>query len=68
MTILELQKTLQEMYEKYGDIEVVTEDTDWTGVEKYYYKIFTVKTVKCNDSITAALVNHYIWDEPEENG
>lgn len=27
MTILELQKALQEMYEKYGDIEVVMEDT-----------------------------------------
>ena len=29
MTITELQKELQEMYEKYGDIEVVVEDTDW---------------------------------------
>jgi hypothetical protein len=33
MTILELQKELQEKYEKYGDIEVVMEDTDWIGIE-----------------------------------
>ena len=34
MIITELQKTLQEMYEKYGDVEVVIEDTDWTGIER----------------------------------
>ena len=43
MTILELQKKLQEMYEKHGDIDVVVEDTDWTGVEKYHYGIFKVE-------------------------
>lgn len=58
MTILELQKELQEMYEKYGDIEVVMEDTDWTGVEKYHYEIFKVKNVKYNGDIAVALANH----------
>ncbi|WP_177207104.1 hypothetical protein [Prevotella sp. KH2C16] len=43
MTIFELQKHLQEAYEKYGDIEVLMEDTDWTGVEKYHIEIFKVK-------------------------
>ena len=41
MTILELQKKLQEMYERYGDVEVVMEDTDWTGVERYHYGFFS---------------------------
>lgn len=58
MTILELQKELQEMYEKYGDIEVVMKDTDWTGVEKYHYEIFKVKNVKYNGDIAVALANH----------
>lgn len=58
MTILELQKRLQEMYEKYGDVEVVTEDTDWTGIERYHDKIFIVKNVKYNGSIAVALANH----------
>ena len=58
MTILELQKELQEKYEKYGDIEVVMEDTDWTGVEKYHYEIFKVKNVKYNGDIAVALANH----------
>ena len=58
MTILELQKTLQEMYEKYGDVEVVMEDTDWTGVERYHDEIFIVKNVKHNGSIAVALVNN----------
>lgn len=58
MTILELQKALQEMYEKYGDIEVVTEETDWTGVERYHNEIFIVKNVKYNGSITVALADH----------
>lgn len=31
MTILELQKELQEMYEKYGDIEVVIQNGDDGG-------------------------------------
>ena len=47
MTILELQKKLQEMYEKHGDIDVVVEDTDWTGVEKYHYGIFKVEDCGC---------------------
>jgi len=36
MTILELQKELQEIYEKYGDIEVVTKEPDWRYSECYY--------------------------------
>lgn len=31
MTILDLQKELQEMYEKYGDIEVVLQNGDYGG-------------------------------------
>lgn len=57
MTITELQKKLQEMYEKYGDVEVVVEDTDWTGVEKYHDEIFKVKNVKYNGSVAVALKN-----------
>lgn len=57
MTILELQKTLQEMYEKYGDVEVVIEDTDWTGIERYYNEIFEVKNIKYNGNIAVALAN-----------
>lgn len=57
MTILELQKRLQEMYEKYGDIGVAVEDTDWTGVEKYYYGIFKVEEVENNGNIVVALIN-----------
>jgi hypothetical protein len=58
MTISELQKKLQEAYEKYGDIGVVVEDTDWTGVEKYHYGIFKVKEIKYNGNIAVALVNN----------
>lgn len=57
MTILELHEQLQEMYEKYGDIDVVVEDTDWTGVEKYYYGIFKVEEAKINGNIVVALIN-----------
>ena len=57
MTILELQKKLQEMYERYGDVEVVVEDTDWTGVEKYHYGIFKVEEAKNNGNIVVALIN-----------
>jgi hypothetical protein len=57
MTILELQKKLQEMYEKYGDVDVVVEDTDWTGVEKYHYGIFKVEEAKNNGSVAVALKN-----------
>lgn len=58
MTILELQKRLQEMYEKYGDIEVVMEDTDWTGIEKYHTEIFKVKEIKNNGNVAVALANN----------
>ena len=57
MTILELQKRLQEMYEKYGDVEVVTEDTDWTGIERYHDEIFKVKIIKYNGNTAVALAN-----------
>lgn len=57
MTITELQKKLQEMYEKYRDVEVVVEDTDWTGVEKYHYGIFKVEEAKNNGNIVVALIN-----------
>lgn len=57
MTILELQGQLQEMYKKYGDVEVVVEDTDWTGVEKYHDEIFKVKNIKYNGNIAVALAN-----------
>ena len=36
MTILELQKELKKIYEKYGDIEVVTKEPDWRYSECYY--------------------------------
>lgn len=59
MTILELQKKLQEMYEKYGDVEVVMEDTDWTGVERYHYGFFfKVEKTKNNGNIVVALINN----------
>ena len=57
MTILELQKKLQEMYEKYGDVEVVVEDTDCIGIERYHDKIFIVKNIKYNGNIAVALAN-----------
>ena len=57
MTILELQEKLREMYEKYGDVDVVVEDTDWTGVEKYHYGIFKVEEAKNNGNIVVALIN-----------
>jgi len=34
MTILELQKQLQEMYEKYGDIEVVAKTETMAVITK----------------------------------
>lgn len=57
MTITELQKKLQEMYEKYGDVEVVVEDTDWTGVERYHDEIFKVENTMYNGSVAVALKN-----------
>lgn len=58
MTITELQKELQVMYEKYGDVEVVVEDTDWTGFERYHYGIFKVEKTKNNGNIVVALINN----------
>lgn len=46
------------MYEKYGDVEVVIEDTDWTGVETYHYEIFKAKEIKFNGNIAVALANN----------
>ena len=46
------------MYEKYGDVEVVMEDTDWTGVERYHDEIFKVENTMYNGSIAIALANH----------
>ena len=42
MTILELQKRLQELYNEYGNIEVMIEDTDWQGIERYHFEISLV--------------------------
>ena len=58
MTITELQRELQIIYERYGDVEVVVEDTDWTGVEKYHYGIFNVEEAKNNGNIVVALKNY----------
>ena len=58
MTILELQKQLQEIRETYGDIEVVIEDTDWTGVEKYHFEISKVKETEYNGYIAAVLITN----------
>lgn len=49
MTILELQKRLQEMYEKYGDIEVAIEDTDWEGIAKYHFEVSSVDSIIGNN-------------------
>lgn len=46
------------MYERYGDVEVVVEDTDWTGVERYHYGIFKVEKTKNNGNIVVALINN----------
>ena len=47
MTITELQKELQEMYEKYGDIEVkIKEAINWD--EAYYFDDFIVKPTVIN--------------------
>lgn len=58
MTISELQKRLYEMYRNHGDIEVVMEDTDWIGIERYHDEIFIVKNIKYNGSIAVALANN----------
>lgn len=58
MTITELQRELQIIYEGYGDVEVVMEDTDWTGSEIYHDKISVVKNVPYNGKPAVALANH----------
>nr|DAU84915.1 MAG TPA: hypothetical protein [Caudoviricetes sp.] len=58
MTISELQNELQVMYEKYGDILVVFEDTDWTGTEKYHYGVFGVKEANIDGDTVVALLNN----------
>lgn len=58
MTISELQKELQVMYEKYGDIYVVLEETDWTGTDKYYFGIFGVEEANVDDNTVVALTNN----------
>ena len=44
-------------YEKYGDIDVVVEETDWTGVERYHDEIFKVENTMYNGSVAVALKN-----------
>nr|DAO42881.1 MAG TPA: hypothetical protein [Caudoviricetes sp.] len=58
MTITELQRELQIIYERYGDLEVVIEDTDWTGVEIYHEEISVVKYAKYNGNVAVALENN----------
>ena len=58
MTILELQKELQSMYEKHGDIEVVVEDTSWTSTDIYHYSIFEVKEANVDGDTVVALTNN----------
>lgn len=58
MTILELQRELKIIYERYGDVEVVMEDTDWTGREIFHDEIFVVKNVNYYGKPAVALANH----------
>lgn len=58
MTITELQRELKIIYERYGDVEVVMEDTDWTGVQIFHDEIFVVKNVAYNGKPAVALANH----------
>lgn len=51
MTILELQKRLQELYNEYGNIEVMIVDTDWQGIEKYHFEISLVDDAIVNGEI-----------------
>lgn len=48
MTILELQKILSEFYNKYGNTEVMIEDTDWEGIERYHFEISLVDNTIVN--------------------
>lgn len=58
MTISELQRELKIIYERYGDVEVVMEDTDWTGREIFHDEIFVVKNVNYHGKPAVALANH----------
>lgn len=58
MTISELQRELKIIYERYGDVEVVMEDTDWTGREIFHDEIFVVKNVNYYGKPAVALANH----------
>lgn len=58
MTITELQRELKIIYERYGDVEVVIEDTDWTGIEIFHDEISVVKNVAYNGKPAVALANH----------
>ena len=57
MTITELQDILQEMYEKYGDVEVVNESVDYTETVRYQYGICKVEKTNSNGKTMIALVN-----------
>lgn len=58
MTITELQKKLQEMYKKHGNVEVVMEDTYWTGSGTYHNKIFIEDKVEHNRKPFVVLAFH----------
>lgn len=56
MTIEELQQELQELYKKYGNVDVMIEDTDWEGVEKYHFEISSIdSTISNNGNIIITL-------------
>ena len=57
MTILELQKELQVMYEKHGDIGVVIEEKDWLDTETEHYGIFGVEEVSIDGATVVALLD-----------
>ena len=53
MTITELQKRLQEMYEKYGDIEVLIQNGDKNG---YIECQRDIENVEYKDLINSEIV------------
>lgn len=57
MTISELQKELQVMYEKYGDIGVVMEEKDWFETETEHCEIFGVEVVSIDGATVVALLD-----------
>lgn len=58
MTITELQKKLQEMYKKHGNVEVVMEYTYWTGSGTYHNKIFIKDKAEYNRKPVVILAFH----------